>query len=169
MEHLETGAVLDKKDNRLLLRQNRRHRQTERNLQAQKRKSFKNRGRIACRNFLRRKCTNPSCNLWHPPLCVSHKSGSGCTNGEKCHFRHVEAEGKTSKRAKKGGAKGSVAILKESTQWCCVSQDSYPRKSILHEPGKLGSNHTVKFSKGTWHHIKISGKKGSIARKNSKV
>ena len=31
-------------------------------------------------------------------------------------------------------AKGSVAILKEYTQLCCVSQDSNPRKSILREP-----------------------------------
>ena len=30
----------------------------------------------------------------------------------------------------------------------CVSQDSYPRKSLLREPGKLGSKHTLKFSKG---------------------
>ena len=37
----------------------------------------------------------------------------------------------------------------------CVSQDSHPRKSIQRKEGKLGSNHTVKFSKGAWHHIKI--------------
>ena len=38
-----------------------------------------------------------------------------------CHFRFIEAEGQTNKKSKKGGAKGSVAILKESTQWGCVS------------------------------------------------
>ena len=37
----------------------------------------------------------------------------------------------------------------------CVSQDSYPRKSILREPGKLGTKRVVKFSEGTWHQIKI--------------
>ena len=68
------------------------------------------------------------------------------------------------KEQRKVGQKGSVAILKESTQWCCVSQDSYPRKSILHEPGKLGSNHTVKFSKGTWHHIKNFGERKGPSR-----
>ena len=67
-------------------------------------------------------------------------------HSEKCRFRHVEAEEKPSKKSKKSGAKGSVALLKESTQLGCVSQESYPRKSILHEQGKLGSNHTVKFS-----------------------
>ena len=79
-----------------------------------------------------------------------------------CFFRHVEAEEKPSKKSKKGGAKGTVALLKESTQLGCVSQDSYPRKSILHDEGKWGSKHVVKFSKCTWHQKK-SGKKGSIA------
>ena len=76
------------------------------------------------------------------------------------HFRHVEAEGKPSKKSKKGGAKGSVATLKESKKLGRVSQGSYPRKSILREQGKLGSKHTVKFSKGTWHQIKIRERKG---------
>ena len=55
----------------------------------------------------------------------------GCVHGDKCHFRHVEADGKPNKKSKKGGAKGSVAKVKESIQLGCVSQDSYPRKSIL--------------------------------------
>ena len=42
----------------------------------------------------------------------------------------------------------------------CVSQDSYPRKSILREPGNLGSKHTVKFSKGIWDQIRIRERKG---------
>ena len=56
---------------------------------------------------------------------------------------------------KRGGAKGSVAILKEFKQFGCVSQDSYPRKSIPREPGTLGSKHTVKFFKDTLHLIEI--------------
>ena len=42
----------------------------------------------------------------------------------------------------------------------CVSQDSYPRKSIQREEGKLGSKHAVKSSKGNWHKIKIRKRKG---------
>ena len=42
----------------------------------------------------------------------------------------------------------------------CVSQDSYPRKSILRETGRLGTQHAVKFSKGTWHQIKFRESKG---------
>ena len=84
-------------------------------------------------------------------LASSRVSEKGCIDGDKFHFRHVEAEGKPNKKSKKGGAKGSVAILKESIELGCVSQDSYPRKSILREPRKLGSKDTCKFSKGTWH------------------
>ena len=41
-----------------------------------------------------------------------------------------------------------------------VSQDSYPRKSILRESGMLGSNRPSKFPRGTWHQIKIRERKG---------
>ena len=62
----------------------------------------------------------------------------------------------------------------------CVSQYSYLRKSIPHEPGMLGSKHAVKFSKGTWHQIKIRERKGPsrgivqkcaqvLARRNSRT
>ena len=46
-------------------------------------------------------------------------------------------------------------MVMESIQLGCVSQDSFPRKTILRESGKLGSKHAVKFAKGTWHQIKI--------------
>ena len=97
---------------------------------------------------------NPSCEFWHPPVCqnyISEKKGYFC--GDQCLFRHVEAEGKLSKRSKKGGAKGSVAFLKDSTQLGRVSQDSHPRKPFEREPGRLGSKHAVKVSKVTWHQI----------------
>ena len=56
---------------------------------------------------------NRHVNFWHPPVCQNYISEKGKICGDKCHFRHVEAEGKLSKRSKKGGAKGSVAFLKE--------------------------------------------------------
>ena len=92
------------------------------------------RGEIPCLNFFREECTNPSCDLWHPPVCLNCKSESGCKYGDICLFRHVEADGQPSKKSKKCGTQRKV--------------------------GKLGSNHTVKFSKGTWHHIKIRERKG---------
>ena len=70
----------------------------------------------------------------------------------------AEVDGKPSNKSKKSGVRGSVALLKESIQLGCVSQDYPPKKSILREVGKVGSNHAVTFSKGTWHHIKIRRK-----------
>ena len=78
------------------------------------------RGKIPCRN--RGKCTNPSCSFWHPPVCQNCKSESGYKKSSKCHFRHVEADEKPSKKSKKGGAKGSVALLNESAQLGCISR-----------------------------------------------
>ena len=54
------------------------------------------------------------------------------------------------------------------TIWLCVSKLPSEKVSST-ERRKLGSNHTVKYSKGTWHHITNRGKKGSIARSYSKV
>ena len=101
---------------------------------------------------LRKNCKNKkqSSRFGHPPVCQNYKSENGCICGRKCFFRHVEAEETPSKKSKKDSAKGSVALLK----------DSCPRRSILREEGKLGSKHAVKFSKGTWHQIKIRERKG---------
>ena len=73
---------------------------------------------------------------------------------------NVEEYVKPNKKSQKGGAKGSVAMLNESTQFGCVSQDSYPRKSILREPGMLGAKHAIEFSKSSWHQIKNRERKG---------
>ena len=52
--------------------------------------------------------------------------------------------GQPSKKSKKGGSKGSIALLLESQKMCCVSQGSYPRESIPRERGKFGSKHAKK-------------------------
>ena len=103
-----------------------------------------------------------------PPVCLNYKSEKGCVHGDKGHFRHVEAEGKPNKKSKKGGAKGSVAILKESIQLGCVSQKINPRKFILHQPGKLAQNTPSNFQRHLGPNYN-SGKKGSIARCYPKV
>ena len=54
-------------------------------------------------------------------LCVE-KTSCKFWHVRRCHFRHV---------AKKGGAKGSVAILK-SIQAACQSQDSHPRENLFY-------------------------------------
>ena len=82
-------------------------------------------------------------------------SESGCKNGDYCAFRHTEAGGKPTEKSTKSGGKGSVAMLKESIHLGCVSQVYLPRKSIIWD------RIAVKFSKGTWHHIKIRRRKGA--------
>ena len=88
-----------------------------------------------------RKCTEPSCNSWHPPVCLNYKSESGCKYGDKCQFRHDEADGEPSKKSRKG----SVALLKDSIQFVCLSPDSHPRKSIPRKRENVGikSHHHV--------------------------
>ena len=93
-------------------------------------------------------------------MCLHHKSESGCKYRDTCKFLHTVAGGRPSKKSKKGGAKGLVALLKETTQLGCASHDSSHRKSILRENGKLGSNPTVKFSKATMRRVKNLEKKG---------
>ena len=39
--------------------------------------------------------------IWHPPVCQNYKSETGCINGRKCFFRHVEADEKPSPKPKK--------------------------------------------------------------------
>ena len=46
-------------------------------------------GRRPCKDFLKGKCAEPSCDLWHPPVCLNRKSESGCKYGDRCHFRHT--------------------------------------------------------------------------------
>ena len=112
------------------------------------------RGKIPCRYFLRSE-------VYEPVLpCVSITSlNQGAHMAKNADSNTLRLMGlQQSKKSKKSGVKGSVALVKESIQLGCVSQDSHPRKSIPRKERKLGSNHTVKFSKDTWHHKKNSGK-----------
>ena len=134
-KHKETCAVVrDEKDDRLFPHQLRRPKPTKGEKNPHESSSDKG-SEIQCRYELKK----TSSRFWHPPVCQNYKSETGCICGRKFFFRHVEAEEKPSKKSKKDGAKGSVALLKESTQVGCVSQDSCPRRSILREEGKLGS------------------------------
>ena len=89
------------------------------------------RSEIPCRCRL---CKDPSCKFWYPPVCLNYKSESSLCLWRQMPFATKETP---NKKSKKGGAKGSVAIIQEFIQLGCVSQDSCPRKSIQREPGKL--------------------------------
>ena len=124
------------------------------------------RSKIPFRKFFSK---NPSCKCWHLFVCQNFKSETRCKNGRRCFFRYVEAEGTPSKKSKKGGAKGSVALFKESTQMCCASQDSYPRKSFSTWRTKKGIKTRRQILQGHVAPKKKSGKRGSIARNYPKV
>ena len=114
-------------------------------------------------------CKKPSCKFRHPPVCQNYKSEKGCIHGQKCFFRHVEAEEKPNKRSKKGGAKGSVAILKECTQ-LVVNLEILIRENLFYVKRECWDRHTHRQI--LQRHLapsSNSGKKGSIARYSPKV
>ena len=102
----------------------------------------------------------PSSDLLHPHLCLNYKSASGCKYGDCCQCRLTEAGGgqPSKKSKKKWWERISGTVEKDCSIGLC------PKiaigKSILWEVGKLGSNHDVKFSKGTWHPVKNRERKG---------
>ena len=59
------------------------------------------------------------------------------------------------KSRRKGVERFSSLVEGACTSVLCISR-FLSEKSVLRENRKLGSNHTVKFSKGTWHHKKIA-------------
>ena len=72
-----------------------------------------------CRHHLRGNCTSPSRDKGHPPVPQNYTINSGSKFGEKCVFRHSEVDCQPSKKPKKSGGKGSVALLKNSKQLGC--------------------------------------------------
>ena len=77
----------------------------------------------------RGKCTNPSCNYWHPPVCQNYLSESGCTYGNRCYFRHVEADGVPSKKVEERWCERISCLIKVvPTIGLCVSR--FPSEKI---------------------------------------
>ena len=75
-------------------------------------------------------------------------SESGCEFDEKVHIQAQEVDSQPNKTPKKNGGEGSVALLKNSKQMGCVSQDAEPLKSrsILRKSTKfLGSKRSVRL------------------------
>ena len=106
------AVIRDHKDDRLLSTANSKAEQTDgegakilTGISGSRLESSLDKSEIPCRFKF---CKNPSCKFWHPPVCLDYRSGEGCVHGDKCHFRHVEAEGKPNKKSKKGGAKDQL-------------------------------------------------------------
>ena len=69
--------------------------------------------RWPCKDYLRGTCTNSFCEKWHPPECLFYKSEDGCRFGEKRSYAHRQVDEQLSKRSKKNGDKGAVAMVKK--------------------------------------------------------
>ena len=130
-----TGPIVDRKDNRLTQTDGKK---PSKGSGRRGESPTGTGGRIACRYFFWGKCSNPWRKNWHPPVCLNYKSESACTHGDKCRFRHVEANRQPSKKQKKSGGKRNSCLTNGVfIHLGCVSQDSHPRKSILREVGRL--------------------------------
>ena len=120
------------------------------------------RSRRPCKDCIRGKCTNPSRDYRHPPVCQNHKTESGCRFVEKCAFMHGEVDRQPCKRPNNG--EGSVALLKK---FLAINLVAYSRTSSRRNPIRfyereksLGPKRSVRFSEGTSRHVKIRERKG---------
>ena len=106
-----------------------------------------------------------SCDSWHPPVCQNYKSQSDCKFGEKCSFLHSKFDRHPNKRPKKGGGKGSVALLKNATQLGCVVQDveTLKLKSVLRRAQNSWDPRAVCNVQSVRYAALILGKKKSVA------
>ena len=114
--------------------------------------------RLPCKDYLKGTCTTPFCEKWHPPECLFYKTKSGCRFGKKCSYAHRQVEEQPSKRSKKKGDKGAVAILNNTRQLGCVCQDMEPPKSssILRKSSNiLKPIRCVRFTKAVLRHANI--------------
>ena len=135
--------------------------------------------RLPCKDYLKRTCTTPLCEKWHPPECLFYKSENGCRFGDKCSYAHRQVEEQPSKKFQKNGDKSAVAILKRNEQpqrtrrpvldayssstrqLGCVFQDMEPPKSssILRKSSNIWKPiRCVKFTKAVVRHAALETK-----------
>ena len=114
-------------------------------------------GRIPCR--YRGKCTNPSCNYWHPPMCQNYKYESGCNYGNRCYFRHVEADEMPSKKVEKWWCERiSCLVNVVHSIGLCVSRFP-PEKNCSTERRKIGIKSRRQILQGDVSPNKNSGER----------
>ena len=65
---------------------------------------------------------NPSCKFCYFFVCENYEFETGCIYGNKCFFRHVEADEKPSKKSKKDGAKDQLLVEWVHTIGLCISR-----------------------------------------------
>ena len=164
-QRLDTDAIRDKKDNRPLLHQKRRHRLTRRYPQkvhaAEMRTLLEQEERFRADMLLGESVCIRHVFFGTLPCIVITSLNHDAHMAKNCRFRHVGVDVQPSRESKKSGVKCSVASLKESFQLACVSRASHPRKSVLRKEEKMDQitpsnsprtrDTTSKFGKETVH------------------
>ena len=76
----------------------------------------------SCCGYLNGKCTNPSCDYWHPPECARIKTEEGSRFGENCAFFFTQIlKGQARNRTKdQKSEKATVAIVRSHQTLGCV-------------------------------------------------
>ena len=105
-------------------------------------------------------------------MCRSYKSGNGCIYGKRCLVTHADGEEKPSKRSRKEGTPGAVAILREKQVQGCVSQnpdlqESVPRKA---EQVRLNASagHTINSQDAPGTKFEFGKEKGHLQELSKK-
>ena len=92
-----TEVIVDRKHNRPLLLQKRRHKLTEENprkvLVAGYKSSSGRKGRKACKKIIKGQCANPSCDLWHPPVCQNYSLYRGANSATDVYLDTLKLMG----------------------------------------------------------------------------
>ena len=121
--------------------------------------------RLPCKVYLKRTCTTPFCEKWHPPQCLFYKTENGCKLGEKCSYAHRQVDEQPGKGSKKNGDKSAVAFLKITRHFVCVFQDTDPPKSttILRKSSNiLKPIRCVRITKAVVRHANIRDQNPSL-------
>ena len=57
--------------------------------------------RWPCKDYNKGTCNNSSCEKWHPPECLFHKTMSDCRFGAKCSYAHRQVDEQPYKKFQK--------------------------------------------------------------------
>ena len=132
---LDTDAIRDKKDNRPLLHQKRKHRLMGRYRQkvqaAEERALLEQKARFRAEISFGTSVRIRHVMFGTVPCVLSTSLNQDALMAKNADSDTLRLMGSPAKKSKKSGVKGSVALLKESIQLGCASHDSYPRKSFL--------------------------------------
>ena len=131
------------------------------------------RGQRPCINYLKRNCTNPSCDCWHPPVWQNYETESGRRFVVKCVFWHTEVDSQQSKKPKKKWWK-RICCFTEAFEAIGLRIPGYRAADIQVDSTEEHTNSWDRSAacmsqKGALHPVQIREGKVSIARSNSEV